>query len=811
MEKAVARLGTAVSWGTSLRRKMLLGLSAAGVLVLAPSPAEAEVNAVISSISALRARPVTDGTVLVGGYHGDADGGGGLFYGALSSGETDNGGTIIAPTNGLGRWKRVVTEPFNVKWWGARGDGRTDDREAIQRALDNAVAQARTLTGSATVLFPGGKYLVNSMASGSALHLRLQNGSRNSAIKLHLQGTGDAILFANKTSAPAVTNDILLYVSSNFSDLLIENLTFQRPAIPAGGGKSVACQLDGDLIGNPGPKRPIIRNCSFQDFSQGIILGALTEGALVTSCHWRYTKGRACAPLDGGVAVGLLCWRTIQTQVVDNYWAGTEDLAFTPLDGFVKADLCHGIVIKNNIVRRSDYEGIFVQTALAGESDNYPYYTNSTCIIEGNYVDNESPGGGSRIGIAARDYDIVVSGNTVRHTRAGISVDTMYPHEVTVRGGIVANNNIILDQADATSPGGDIQLAGIYLHSRRDLTVQNNRVFFQQTSGPTAPAERAPSCGIFLANCDTVRVVGNVVYADPPTVGSSPPYGVCGVYLMWKSQNIAITGNSFRNLGVGIAGNSANPSTPYSQIGHNDYYGLRYAIGAYNKKGTPDPLWGVGASESVVDLSSETPAGWYRVFQGVGYIGGSLSVAGVFSPDQLAGVQGQGNLYPAAILDGQFMLEYDHQRLGAIHQLQGGRAPLYVDQVRVAQSSTSSAWLAVDVHVASTLPAKVRLVFTANDGSLEPKRYGSVYGVPKPFSVTLTAQRGGYVKNEIDSLAPAANSELSGIFTSGAVLSGKGFGGVLQPPTTTGSIIKKIQAFDANGNFIGWIPVYNSL
>lgn len=114
-------------------------------------------NSIVNSIVELKTISNIE-SINVLGYYEKGDGGGGTFYWDATSTEADNGGTIIQATGVVtGRWKRVFSGAVNVKWFGAKGDGATDDTVAIQSAL----FFARDSDYGANVFLPDGKYYIS--------------------------------------------------------------------------------------------------------------------------------------------------------------------------------------------------------------------------------------------------------------------------------------------------------------------------------------------------------------------------------------------------------------------------------------------------------------------------------------------------------------------------------------------------------------------------------------------------------------------------------------------------------------------------
>jgi hypothetical protein len=162
----------------------------------------------VATIAALRATtPISNVGVYVGGYYTSGDGGGGEFVGVTGGSYTDNGGSIITPNGGTdtSAWVRNTTSFFNVKWFGATGNGTTDDTLAIQNTILALGWQRHTnpnqtgyQNGGGTIYFPAGIYLVTDtlLFSGSTRF----TGDEGLSAYIKFRPTSSKTLFQGNTS-----------------------------------------------------------------------------------------------------------------------------------------------------------------------------------------------------------------------------------------------------------------------------------------------------------------------------------------------------------------------------------------------------------------------------------------------------------------------------------------------------------------------------------------------------------------------------------------------------------------------------------
>ena len=162
--------------------------------------------------------------IFVAGYYVQGDGGGGDFYWDNLSTATENDGTIIQATGvPTGRWIRIYSGAINVQWFGATGDGVTDDTASITAA--NAVALS--------LFFPDGDYSVdedvipignNRTWFGEGENSRVFSSTSTTGL-LNIVGSGVVIKDLNLecSAGSAVSSRTVVNVAANSSRVTIKN------------------------------------------------------------------------------------------------------------------------------------------------------------------------------------------------------------------------------------------------------------------------------------------------------------------------------------------------------------------------------------------------------------------------------------------------------------------------------------------------------------------------------------------------------------------------------------------------------------
>jgi len=131
----------------------------------------------LAALKALSGANLT-GYVWMAGYATAGDGGAGMFRWVASDSATANDGTIVQPTAGGGRFYRVVEGFYDVRWFGAFGDGTTTETTQIAAAISAAAAARRPLRIPAT----SSSYRVGTLTIPSNAHLVFDRGCTLSAI-----------------------------------------------------------------------------------------------------------------------------------------------------------------------------------------------------------------------------------------------------------------------------------------------------------------------------------------------------------------------------------------------------------------------------------------------------------------------------------------------------------------------------------------------------------------------------------------------------------------------------------------------------
>lgn len=396
----------------------------------------------IDTIADLRAHTgYTGESVQVLGYYTPGDGGGGpvrvFKSGAAPGFYANNGGSSIWPDGGDGSssWVFEWSGPVSVKWFGAKGDGSTDDSISIQACI----------YASEKVYFPVGVYMCVNIAIDSGTNI-----------------SGQSLGAYLKTIPTAVINDNLLRIGDNNDLLTTENITISGITLDGNKDNTVGDKNAGiSLIGLSGTdtRNINIEGCVLKDNNYiGVRIRGGATNVLV--------QGNVFNDTDAAVWIGGVSSKDV--RVIGNKMAtGFSEGVMT--DGSVATH--DGLVVSGNII--SDKVGGIVLTDTV---TNFSITGNVISDIVGVGIKTSSLcSNGSIVGNSIKDIDftginidgdrITLSGNTVSTTGQG-----------SISGSVSITNSSIVGNTCIDPNGNNDGQDGIRIFEGSKVLVSGNNV-----------------------------------------------------------------------------------------------------------------------------------------------------------------------------------------------------------------------------------------------------------------------------------------------------------------------------------------------
>lgn len=212
----------------------------------------------IADLKALNTSYITYGVVCyVMGYSETNDGGEGLFVYDSTSTATEDIGLVLAPSSNSGRWLRITNcNERRAEWFGARGDGITDDSAAIQACINscNRVDLLAKTYIIGTWLMPRTGLIFNGENRQSTVLKLIDNiHTIHAELFTSAESRWYGMLSESAFDGGCVTNDVL-----------IQGILFDANYR----GQAVGYKLNNDCIRLRGSGN-IVRDCSFTDFASG--------------------------------------------------------------------------------------------------------------------------------------------------------------------------------------------------------------------------------------------------------------------------------------------------------------------------------------------------------------------------------------------------------------------------------------------------------------------------------------------------------------------------------------------------------------
>lgn len=388
------------------------------------------------------------------GYYEPNDGGGAVYIiRSKTNSDVDDGGSIIVLDNGNVA-ELIIEGAVNVRQFGAKGDGTTDDTTAIQHAI-NAYNQ---------VAIPPGEYIFTTLTLKS---------------NLKLIGMGGTLKLKDD-----VCTDTTKYYQIIWSDSSNENVTLDGLIINGNADNNSSYKV-ADAITICGTHCSI-RNCTILNAPDS---GIMFSQAINSTCEGNYIKGFR----DCGIYVNNndKANQKLGSIVSKNIIVAAAQSGIT---GIALKRICQQIQVVNNTIRNCQY-GITHEQA-STDSD----FSTDTVVSGNVIIDN------SNMSIILRGSANCVCSNNYIYSTSATAIRVESCQNCTI-----SNNAIVQTYGDITS---SISIIGIDnrkgFSSSDSITVVGNTIKINYASS-TSTIYAFRVIGTSTDPANRISIIGNTV------------------------------------------------------------------------------------------------------------------------------------------------------------------------------------------------------------------------------------------------------------------------------------------------------------
>jgi Pectate lyase superfamily protein len=373
--------------------------------------------------------------------------------------------------------------PLNVQNYGAKGDGVTDDTNAINSALAAAHEQKTSL------FFPAGTYLCNTRdASGNILTFNA--GGLND---VSLYGSGATITTSDTGTVAKAGKLLYIYAFAPANNLVIKGLRFISTH-PRTNQNTLGIFITG--TGATNVKHTWLQDCAFSGFALDV-QGQGIDGWYIQRDSFYAPNGHDDALYGSNAshpAVNL--WFADNSNgscfnvVIEHCWASGYSGSYPmtarrPMDGFIFGT-GYGFHITHNQTMNFAEEHIFLSPPITNPA------TTAVITIDSNTIDGSLPAGITddngnphkyNYGIRVDASHVQITHNVIRNCAWGILQRGVDYANATPQDYQIANNRIS-EPADTNTVvyRGAISINGHSAHQIPNVRIQDNKIEGKDTT-----------------------------------------------------------------------------------------------------------------------------------------------------------------------------------------------------------------------------------------------------------------------------------------------------------------------------------------